>query len=357
MKVLSLFSGCGGMDLGMSGGFSYLGKDYERHPFDIVFAQDFDPNCTRIYNGNFEKHSIVGDVRDIIIDSLPQFDILIGGFPCQSFSIVAQNPPRLGCKDEDKGLLYREMVRILAERQPRFFIAENVKGLLSANKKQAFKLIIKEFSEAGYHLRYKVLNAADYGVPQKRERVIIIGFRRYKDFNNFSFPTPVDSTEKKVLGDVISEAANKSERLYFSEKAVEGMLKQRNRMSKGRVQVLSEPCNTVSAHLAKVSLNSFDPVIQVNGRYRRFSTEEAAGIQSFPDSFDFKMVSEPCQYRAIGNAVPPVMMWHIANALKRTISKRAAYKTIVTPLYKEITFTEEGYLINEDILNLELNKK
>ena len=131
------------MDLGMLGGFSFLGKEYDRLPFDIVYSIDFDPNCTKIYNENFEHKSNVGDVKDIDIDSLPDFDILIGGFPCQSFSISAQNPPRLGCKDPEKGLLYKEMVRILEARKPRFFIAENVKGLLSANKGQAFKIITK----------------------------------------------------------------------------------------------------------------------------------------------------------------------------------------------------------------------
>lgn len=345
MKVLSLFSGCGGMDLGMLGGFSFLGKEYDRLPFDIVYSIDFDPNCTKIYNANFEHKSRVGNVKDIDIDSLPDFDILIGGFPCQSFSISAQNPPRLGCKDPEKGLLYKEMVRILEARKPRFFIAENVKGLLSANKGQAFKIITKEFSDVGYNLKFKVLNASMYGVPQKRERVFIIGFRDYSDFLKFSFPMQIKQSEMKVLRDVIDYRADYNERLFFSEKAVEGMMRNREKMNKGRAQDLDEPCNTVSSHLAKVSLNSTDPVFFVNGRYRRFSTMEAARIQSFPDDFDFDSVSETCQYRAIGNAVPPVLMWHVANALAKVINKRKFNYVETYPIQQEITFVSEGYVV------------
>ena len=113
------------MDLGVIGGFSYLGKEYKENPFEIVYAVDNDEYCTKIYNDNFAHKCVVKDVRDIKIEEMPQFDMLIGGFPCQSFSISAQNPPRLGYKDE-RGMLFFEMVKILKERQPRFFIAENV---------------------------------------------------------------------------------------------------------------------------------------------------------------------------------------------------------------------------------------
>lgn len=105
LKVVSLFCGCGGMDLGIIGGFSFLGKDYMRNNTEIVYAVDNDKYCTQIYNANFEHKCIVKDVRDIKIDEIPECDILIGGFPCQSFSISAQNPPRLGYKDE-RGMLF-----------------------------------------------------------------------------------------------------------------------------------------------------------------------------------------------------------------------------------------------------------
>ncbi len=319
IKVASLFCGCGGMDLGVVGGFSYLGKEYSENPFDIVYSVDNDEYCTKIYNENFSHKCIVKDVRQIEIAKMPEFDMLIGGFPCQSFSISAQNPPRLGYKDE-RGMLFFEMVKILKERQPRFFIAENVKGLLSANKGKAFPMIIKEFESAGYKVVHKLLNASEYGVPQKRERVIIVGFRDETDLAKFKYPTKVKTSERKVLGDVIIEEANHDEKLFFSEKAVAGMMAVREKMNKGRAMSLYEPCNTVSAHLAKVSLNSTDPVFMVGERYRRFSTREAARIQSFPDTFKLDSVSQIRQYKAIGNAVPPVMMWHIIQSLKKVLA-------------------------------------
>ena len=318
IKVASLFCGCGGMDLGVIGGFSYLGKEYKENPFEIVYAVDNDEYCTKIYNDNFAHKCVVKDVRDIKIEEMPQFDMLIGGFPCQSFSISAQNPPRLGYKDE-RGMLFFEMVKILKERQPRFFIAENVKGILSANKGKAFPMIMKEFRDAGYTVIHQLLNASEYGVPQKRERVIIVGFRNLEDFRKFHYPMKVRSSERKVLGDVIMTESDKDETLFFSEKAVAGMMAVREKMNKGRAMSLTEPCNTISAHLAKVSLNSTDPVYMVGERYRRFSSREAARIQSFPDSFNFDSVSQIRQYKAIGNAVPPVLMWHVIHSLQKIL--------------------------------------
>ncbi|MDE6611127.1 MAG: DNA (cytosine-5-)-methyltransferase [Muribaculaceae bacterium] len=314
LKVASLFCGCGGMDLGIIGGFSFLNTEYPRSSFDIVYAVDNDEYCTKIYNANFEHKCMVKDVREISPSQMPDFDILIGGFPCQSFSISAQNPPRLGYKDE-RGMLFFEMVKILKEKKPRAFIAENVKGLLSANKKKAFPMILREFADAGYNFQYYLVNASRFGVPQKRERVIIIGFRDKKDQDNFLFSHYIPSSS--VLGDVVDDDENRNESLFFSERAVAGMMAVREKMNKGRAQDLSQPCNTISAHLAKVSLNSTDPVLLVGDRYRRFSCREAARIQSFPDSFLLDVVSTVRQYKAIGNAVPPVMMWHIANSMQR----------------------------------------
>lgn len=318
LKVVSLFCGCGGMDLGILGGFDYLGKSYEKLPFKIVYSVDNDPYAITIYNSNFEHQAEVKDVREIVPKMVPKHDVLLGGFPCQSFSIVAQNPPRLGYKDE-KGKLFFEMVKVLKEKKPRFFIAENVKGLLSANNKKAFPMIISEFEKAGYHIKYKLLNASEYGIPQKRERVFIIGFRTLEDFSKFQFPEPNTLQDKIPLEKAIEEADNHNEKWYFSEKAVEGMLRVREKMNKGRVQNLELPCNTISAHLAKVSLNGTDPVLMINGRYRRFSPREAANIQSFPKSFNFEQVSDNRKYRAIGNAVPPVLMWHVAKELEKLL--------------------------------------
>ncbi|MBA2212993.1 DNA cytosine methyltransferase [Sellimonas intestinalis] len=318
LKVASLFCGCGGTDVGLLGGFDFLGKYYNSNSMEIVYANDIDDNACKIFKENFGITPDNRDIREVKTEEIPEFDILTGGFPCQSFSIVAQNPKRLGVKDE-RGKLFFEMCRILRERQPKCFIAENVKGILTANKRSAFPLILKEFEESGYEVQYQILNSADYGVPQKRERVIIVGFR--KDLNiTFSFPEAEieDETKYIPLKTVIEKRVD--EKYFFSERAVAGMMKKRESMNKGRAQDINKPCNTVGAHLAKVSLNSTDPVLMEGERYRRFTPREVARIQSFPD--DFELVgSEAAQYRALGNAIPPVMFWYVAKAVRKELKK------------------------------------
>lgn len=316
LKVASLFCGCGGTDVGLLGDFDFLGKHYEANGMEIVYANDIDDNACNIFKENFGITPDNRDIREVKSEEIPEFDILTGGFPCQSFSIIAQNPKRLGVKDE-RGKLFFEMCRILRERQPKCFIAENVKGILTANKKSAFPLIMKEFEESGYDVQYRILNSANYGVPQKRERVIIVGFR--KDLNiDFSFPDVEieDENNFSPLKKVIEKKVD--EKYFFSERAVAGMMKKRESMNKGRAQDINKPCNTVGAHLAKVSLNSTDPVLMEKNRYRRFTPREVARIQSFPD--DFELVgSEAAQYRALGNAIPPVMFWYVAKAVKEEL--------------------------------------
>lgn len=319
LKVASLFCGCGGTDVGLQGAFDFLGKHYESNGIEIVYANDIDDNACAIFEKNFGIKPDNRDIRTVASVELPEFDILTGGFPCQSFSIVAQNPPRLGIKD-DRGKLFFEMCRILRERKPKCFIAENVKGILTANKKAAFPLILQEFENSGYDVKYTVLNAAAYGVPQKRERVLIVGFR--KDLQiNFSFPEPVISEEGQYepLQSVIE--ADVPEKYFFSEKAVAGMMKNRELMNKGRAQDVTKPCNTVGAHLAKVSLNSTDPVLYSEGRYRRFTPREVARIQSFPENFEL-IGSEGAQYRALGNAIPPVMFWYVARRVREILENK-----------------------------------
>lgn len=312
LKVASLFCGCGGTDVGLLGGFDFLGKHYSKNQIDIVYANDIDDNACSIFKENFNITPDNRDIREVSSNDIPDFDILTGGFPCQSFSIVAQNPKRLGVKD-DRGKLFFEMCRILKDRQPKCFIAENVKGILTANNRSAFPLIIKEFENCGYNVSYDILNSADFGVPQKRERVIIVGFR--KDLNvKFEFPEAeiTEEIDYMPLKTVIENDVD--EKYYFSQKAVDGMMKKRATMNKGRAQDIEKPCNTVGAHLAKVSLNSTDPVLMVKGRYRRFTPREVARIQSFPENF--KLVgSEAAQYRALGNAIPPIMFWHVTNTV------------------------------------------
>lgn len=318
LKVASLFCGCGGTDVGLLGDFEFLGNHYASNDLEIVYANDIDDNACNIFKENFGIEPDNRDIREVTSDEIPEFDILTGGFPCQSFSIIAQNPKRLGVKDE-RGKLFFEMCRILREKQPKCFIAENVKGILTANKKSAFPLIIKKFEESGYDVSYSILNSANYGVPQKRERVIIVGFR--KDLGiKFEFPDVIVSDEEAFtpLSKVIENEVD--EKYFFSQRAVDGMMRKRASMNKGRAQDITKPCNTVGAHLAKVSLNSTDPVLLVNERYRRFTPREVARIQSFPENFEL-VGSEAAQYRALGNAIPPVMFWYVAKTVREKLEK------------------------------------
>lgn len=311
LKVASLFCGCGGTDVGLLGGFDFLGEAYEKNPMEIVYANDIEESACRIFEDNFGVVPDRRDIRTVPASEIPEIDLLTGGFPCQSFSIVAQNPKRLGYKDE-RGMLFFEMCRILREKQPKCFIAENVKGLLSANKGEAFPLIISEFEKSGYQVTHKLINAAAFGVPQKRERVIIVGIRNDLGFK-YTFPDDIlDERNYAVLGSVVENQVD--EKYFFSERAVQGMRAAKRDMNKGRAQDLNKPCNTVGSHLAKVSLNSTDPVLLDNGRYRRFTPREVARIQSFPETFKLSGV-EGAQYRALGNAIPPVMFWYIAHQL------------------------------------------
>ena len=213
------------------------------------------------------------------------------------------------------------MVRIAKDKQPKVIIAENVKGLMTLHKGQIFKRVKEAFEDAGYVLSYKLLNAANFGVPQKRERVIIVGFR--KDLGMiFDFPEETNSNAWVPLSVAVPKLAIEEQKYYFSKRAVEGMKNAKPNMKRGLWQKLDEPCLTVTSHLAKVSLNSRDPVLLVDPEkelYRRFTPREAARIQSFPDEFVFAG-SETDAYRQIGNAVPPVLFWHICNKVSECLN-------------------------------------
>ncbi len=312
-KVVSLFSGCGGADLGIVGNFEFNGKKYDKNPFSLVYALDIDNKALNTHRLNFQCDNVVcGDICEIDTKDIPEHDVLVGGFPCQSFSTV--NPT----KDpfDDRANLYKQMVRIAKEKQPKVFIAENVKGLLTLHKGSIIAKVIRAFEEAGYIVKKQLIRCADYGVPQKRERVIIVGIR--KDIqHDYIFPDAPNENNWQPLSVAVHNLAIEDQKYYFSEKAVQGMKNAKNNMKRGLAQNLNEPCLTVTSHLAKVSLNSRDPVLLVDPEkelYRRFTPREAARIQSFPDSFQFAG-SETDAYRQIGNAIPPVMFWYIAKSI------------------------------------------
>ncbi len=319
IKVASFFCGCGGSDLGLLGGFSYLNEYYEKLSFDIQYAVDIDKYAVQTYNKNFKHPAICDDIKNININQLDDFDLLLGGFPCQSFSTVNPNKDT----NDDRANLYKELVKILHIKKPKFFICENVKGLMTLQKGEILKKVIDGFEDSGYHIQYKLLLASNFGIPQKRERLFIVGVRKDLPLT-YIFPEETHAEtsflEKKEwipLKSVIHHLEIDEKKYYFSQKAVDGMKNAKNNMKRGLYQDLNGQCLTITSHLAKASLNSRDPVLLVDAEkevYRRFTPKEAAAIQSFPEGFDFP-VSDIQAYKQIGNAIPPILMWHVANAL------------------------------------------
>ncbi len=210
-RLVSLFAGAGGMDLG-----------FKNAGFDIVWANDFDLDATITYANNIGKHIVHGDIQNIKSEDIPDdIDVVIGGFPCQGFSVA--NTKR-SIKDE-RNFLYKELLRIVKDKQPKFFVGENVKGILSLAKGKVFEMIKNDFREIGYKIEAKLLNAADFGVPQTRQRVIIIGNRINKEIK---FPKETHTLEnyipaKKVIGhlfDVDTVERNTNQVIEFENKKI-----------------------------------------------------------------------------------------------------------------------------------------
>lgn len=322
-KVISLFSGCGGLDLGIEGGFSFLNNYYPKNPFKIIWANDINERATKTQKQNFKDLTVVcGDIVKILDNKndrqlslfekdarLPKYaDVVIGGFPCQDFSFSGK---RKGLSVA-RGNLYESMVQVVKRVQPKVFLAENVKGLISWEDGRAIKTIINAFSDVGYRVEYKLFNAADYGVPQMRERVILIGIR--KDIKrNVVWPEPTHSatnknlkpwvTIKDAIDDLKDEGKHKSLPNYGYSKAKLFAGKQGNIKTQA-----DKPAPTMRAeHHGNIEFH-----YELS---RRLSAREAARIQSFPDDFVFfKSISDA--YRQIGNAVAPVFAWHLAKTLK-----------------------------------------
>lgn len=162
-KIVSLFSGCGGLDLG-----------FIQQGFEVIWANDFFKEAVETYKYNIGNHIVFGDITQIPSEEIPNdFDVLLGGFPCQGFSI-ANNKRSM---EDERNFLYKELLRVLKDKQPKFFVAENVKGILSMQKGKVIEMIVNDFKALGYEVEYRLLKASDYGVPQHRERVVIIGNR------------------------------------------------------------------------------------------------------------------------------------------------------------------------------------
>lgn len=193
-RFIDLFAGIGGIRLG----FESVGGH-------CVFSSEFDEDACTTYKANFGEHP-AGDITKIDANKIPDFDILLGGFPCQAFSIIGK---QLGFKDETRGTLFFDIERIISEKKPKAFMLENVRNLVSHDGGKTFRIIRSHLESLGYTVYAKVLNALDFGVPQKRERIIIVGFR---DPVLFTYPDPIPASKRKALSDILEKQVD---RKYF----------------------------------------------------------------------------------------------------------------------------------------------
>ncbi len=335
MNVLSLFSGCGGLDLG-----------FERAGFDIPVANEFDSAIYETFKVNHPKtHLVEGDVRQITKENILPFvkgeiDGIIGGPPCQSWSEAGS----LKGIEDARGQLFFDYIRLLQELRPKFFLAENVSGMLADRHSVAVQNILNLFEQSGYDVSLTLVNAKDYGVAEERKRVFYIGFR--KDLGiNFRFPkgSTTEYDKKLTLRDIIwdlqstavpagpknhhnPEAINNNE--YFTG-AFSPIF-----MSRNRVKSWDEQAFTVQASGRQCQLHPQAPKMEkfdkndcrfVKGAehlYRRMTIREVARVQGFPDDFKFIYKDTNNAYKMIGNAVPVNLAYEVAVAIKLFLEGR-----------------------------------
>ncbi len=324
VKLVSLFAGAGGMDMG-----------FRKAGFKIIWANEYDKTIWETYEKNNKSFLDHRDIRKINSSEIPECDGIIGGPPCQSWSEAGA----LRGINDDRGKLFYDFIRILRDKKPKFFVAENVSGMLADIHKSAVYDIIRLFNESGYKLGIKLLNAFDYGVPQDRKRVFYIGFR--KDMNvDFKFPLPLNKklTLKNVIWDLKDTAIpalsnNKTNGDKCIVENHEYMIGNFSSiyMSRNRVRSWNEPSFTIQAggrhapihpQAPKMLFINQNKRIFVPGKeeqYRRLSVRECARIQTFPDEFRFFYNNVADAYKMIGNAVPVELAYNIALAVKKAI--------------------------------------
>lgn len=326
MNLISLFSGAGGLDLG-----------FQKAGFDIVAANEFDKTIWETYENNHDTELIKGDICQIPSSAFPTCDGIIGGPPCQSWSEAGA----LKGIDDPRGQLFYEYIRILKDKQPKFFLAENVKGMMAKRHSEAVKNIISQFEDAGYDVFIHVLNASDYGVPQDRKRVFYVGFRKDLHINFSTPPTPYQ--HKVTFKDAIFDLKDCAIPALGKNKTNGNQCKFSNHeyfigayspifMSRNRVRGWNEQAFTVQASGRQCQLHPQAPkMIKVGENkqifapgkedlYRRLSIRECARVQGFPDEFKFFYTNLNDAYKMIGNAVPVNLAYEMAKAIADALS-------------------------------------
>lgn len=299
-KFIDLFAGIGGIRLG-----------FERVGGTCVFSSEWDEDACKTYTANFSEHP-AGDITKISAADIPDFDILLGGFPCQAFSIIGKQE---GFADETRGTLFFEIERILKAKRPPAFMLENVRNLVAHDKGRTLKVIIEHLEALEYHVYWKVLNALDFGVPQKRERIIIVGF---KGDVEFSFPEPIPKEQRKTLTDILEDSV--SDRYYVREEIKNSRISRLKDKNYPKPYISHEniggsitPHPYSSALRAGASAN----YILINDE-RRPTERELLRLQGFPD--DFKIVVSYTQLRKqAGNSVAVPVIEAVAKEMLKSL--------------------------------------
>jgi DNA (cytosine-5)-methyltransferase 1 len=311
ITAIDLFAGIGGMRMG-----------FEQAGYEIVYSNDVDKYSCKTYKTNFGEID-ERDIRDVKAEELPNFDVLLGGFPCQPFSMIGK---RDGLADP-RGRLFSEIVRILNVRKPKAFVLENVRNLIRHNRGDTFNHIKNELEKAGggYSIFYEVLNSKNFGVPQQRERTYIVGLK--KAVAAFVFPQKGKYIRAKTLGDVLEKSV--LEKHYLTEKYYKGLLnhkKRHNEKGSGFGCAIVNPegiSNTLVCGNMGRERNLIKDVPTGKNRWgiRKLTPRECARLQGFPDTFKIP-VSDTQAYKQFGNAVSVPVAKEIAIALKDHLSGR-----------------------------------
>lgn len=303
-KFIDLFAGIGGFRLAL-----------EANGCQCVFSSEIDKFARQTYAANFNEIP-AGDITQISVDDIPDFDILVGGFPCQPFSLAGIGTKnylgkKTGFEDKTSGTLFFEICRILQAKRPKAFLLENVKNLASHDKGKTFKIILESLEELGYHVFYKVLDAQQY-VPQHRERMVLVGF---KDECNFEFklnPPQSCTAIEEILEDVVDDSFTLSDRMWEWTK---NHVAKHQSLGHGFSISLIQPgtiANTLTAHYYKDGKEILVP--QVDKNPRKLTPRECARLQGFPDSF--KIVCSKTQaYKQFGNSVVVPLMIDVARLI------------------------------------------
>lgn len=296
--VVSLFSGAGGMDLG-----------FTRAGFKVIWANDNYEDAVETYKLNFGDHIILEDIEKIDIDKIPTSDIVIGGFPCQGFSIA--NMKR--SIDDSRNILYRKFVEIVTKKQPKLFLAENVKGILSLEKGLVFKKIVSDFSKAGYNCTHALLLAADYGTPQSRQRVLILGIRKDLEPSINFPPKPTHKGNHVTIGEALKELPDPDSPHQLKNHIYSKFKIKLNGYISNRYVDPNKPAPTITA---RGDGKGGAMIMHHPSNTRRLTCREAAVIQGFPLDFEF-YGSMTSVYRQIGNAVPSQLAEAVAVELHK----------------------------------------